>query len=625
MPAASPNAADGTWVDISQYFVSGSVRRGRSVELDQFQAGSMTVVLEAFSRLFDPENTAGTYYGKLLPMRQIRLSAKWQGVVYPLFRGYVQSWGSTVVSDRLFRTTVTCRDAFMRLEQIELPSSAWALEVLRDNPTLWFRLGETSTAQATDSSAGGNYGIYDNVTQGVAGLIPNDADGAVDIGHSTDERVTIRNPALITGYPFTVEAMVKTDGTNPTYAKTIFAGLKTPSTLNVDSLVVEVQQTTQLIRSKLDSSVGGGRYVTGTTRLDDNLPHHIAVAYATTSSHLIYRDGTDETTVTASGTPTWWTAAASGYTIGNLEDTGLGDYGFDGTVDEVVVYDGTALSAARIAAHSLAAKTGWAGDDTGTRVSRFLDAIGWPATLRNIRTGISILGPASWTTGTSALAAMQAWADTEYGAFFVSGDGKITWRSRHYPLLNTDATRSRATFGDIPSGAPILIDDDGLDLYRDATLIRNPVVASRAGGVTVTVRDDNLADQVYGSRSWSSPATQDQADASVRDRASWLLARFKNEYLRCRSLSVSPQTQPAAWPTILGLELGDRITIKRTPLGSGSQISVDQIIESIGWDIPSRFVLQPTFSGSPVDPNVGAYLILDDATAGVLDTAKLGY
>ena len=57
-------------------------------------------------------------------------------------------------------------------------------------------------------------------------------------------------------------------------------------------------------------------------------------------------------------------------------------------------------------------------------------------------------------------------------------------------------------------------------------LIRNPVTASRTGGVSVTVTDA-AGRQKYGDRSYSSPTTQDQDDASVRDRATWLLARYK--------------------------------------------------------------------------------------------------
>ena len=39
----------------------------------------------------------------------------------------------------------------------------------------------------------------------------------------------------------------------------------------------------------------------------------------------------------------------------------------------------------------------------------------------------------------------------------------------------------------------------------------------------------------------------------------------------------------------------------------------------------SKYGLTINFRSSPVDPNVGSYLILDDATYGLLDDALLGY
>jgi len=43
------------WTDVSSYVVSVDTNRGRSSELDSFQAGSCSVVLDNRTRLFDPE------------------------------------------------------------------------------------------------------------------------------------------------------------------------------------------------------------------------------------------------------------------------------------------------------------------------------------------------------------------------------------------------------------------------------------------------------------------------------------------------------------------------------------------------------------------------------------------
>ena len=54
------NLTDITWTDITEHVREVSTSRGRSNELDTYSAGSCQVLLDNRTRLFDPENTAGT-------------------------------------------------------------------------------------------------------------------------------------------------------------------------------------------------------------------------------------------------------------------------------------------------------------------------------------------------------------------------------------------------------------------------------------------------------------------------------------------------------------------------------------------------------------------------------------
>lgn len=652
MPDSGPGAADGTWVSLTEYVAAGQVSRGRNYELDAFEAGTLTVELVTATRLFDPDNTAGAYYGKLLPMRQIRMLAAWQGIWYPIFRGFITSWGTTSVADVKFSTTITARDAFVVLEQRQLPSSAWALEIVKDNPSGWFRLGESETSRVTDSSPNGNYGVYDNCEQGVAGLVVNDADGAVSFAHSQEERVTIQNPNLITGYPFVVSAMIEIGAEDPGGFKTIFAGYPgAPTSINSPGIVFGVTAASASVTpGVLYAKVYDGsatRIAVSRLIVADGLPHHVVWVASSSSTHQFYVDGVAVTTSLSGGAASWPGAPTNGFTIGNITDIGGGDYGFGnndagqsaaslaqggwyvvssrGTIDEVVVWDGTVPSATRFAAHAAAALTGWAEDDTGARVSRFLDALAWPAGLRTVETGISRLGPADWSAGSSVLSVLQGWAETELGQFFIDREGRIVWRSRHYPLTDMASTRSNGVFGDGRNGETLVYADDGFELVRDESLIRNPVQASRKNGVKLAVRDDYYADQVYGDRTWSSPETQDSTDAAVRDRAVWLLNRYKALASRLRSMRLQPRRNPnQLWPQVLGRELGDRITVQRHPAGLDTMVSVDQIIERVSHRF-SPTTWETVWQGSPVDPNVGSYLILDDEVTGLLDSGLLAY
>ncbi len=383
----------------------------------------------------------------------------------------------------------------------------------------------------------------------------------------------------------------------------------------------------------------GSAYVWSSIQVDDNVPHLVSVVASSTSTNdwYIYVDGVDVTTRGAATTKAWPGSPINGYVIGNFTDLLSGDYGFGanadglgvasqeihrGTIDEICVWNGTSVSSSRIAAHGAAA-LGWAGDTTGTRIGRLLDALAWPAASRSIQTGISVLQASDWSAGTTALSVMQQWADTELGLFFMSADNKVTFKSRHSPLLDTTSKVSQATFSDNANPRYQFV-----ELPRDSALIRNPVTAGRRNGITVTVQNTSTTSGTgkYGPRNWAAPSSEDSLDSVVYDRANWLLARFKELGTRLASMTLLPRTDPTnLWPQALGRLIGDRVTVKRTPLGLNSEISLDFIIDGIEHNFGIGPVWTTTFAGSPVDPNVGSYLLLDDVTYGLLDTGLNAY
>ena len=72
---ASPYEVSPVWTDVTSSVRALSTDRGRSDDWDDFY-GSAQVVLNNRTRLFDPFFTSGTYYGKLLPRKQIRITAR---------------------------------------------------------------------------------------------------------------------------------------------------------------------------------------------------------------------------------------------------------------------------------------------------------------------------------------------------------------------------------------------------------------------------------------------------------------------------------------------------------------------------------------------------------------------
>jgi hypothetical protein len=102
-----------TWTDVSSYVQAVTVARGRSYELDDFQAGTCVVTFRNDTGLFDPMYGGGAYFGKLLPNVPIRVRATWNATTYPVFRGFVERWPPARYGGRYHsQTKVTCVDAF---------------------------------------------------------------------------------------------------------------------------------------------------------------------------------------------------------------------------------------------------------------------------------------------------------------------------------------------------------------------------------------------------------------------------------------------------------------------------------------------------------------------------------
>ena len=89
---------------------------------------------------------------------------------------------------------------------------------------------------------------------------------------------------------------------------------------------------------------------------------------------------------------------------------------------------------------------------TSVRLSRLLDSIGFPSTLRDINTGT--LNIQQQTLTTNLLSAMRQCETAENAQFFIANDGKATFRNRNYKLSNAKATTVQATFDNSGSNLP---------------------------------------------------------------------------------------------------------------------------------------------------------------------------
>ena len=126
-----PYVVSPTWTDITSSVRSMSTDRGRSDDWGTF-SGSATVVLNNRERLYDPFYTSGTYYGKLLPRRQIKIEATYGATTYAVFRGFIDGWPPTWTDAGGDSTvTLSCFDAISLLSAAPMPP-VWSSRYIND-------------------------------------------------------------------------------------------------------------------------------------------------------------------------------------------------------------------------------------------------------------------------------------------------------------------------------------------------------------------------------------------------------------------------------------------------------------------------------------------------------------
>jgi hypothetical protein len=602
-----------TWTDVSDFVMSGDVTRGRTTELDKIRAGQCSLVLSNEDRRFDPTHTAGPYWPNVLPMRRLRIRATYDTVTYDVFNGYIDRWEQQYEHPQVAYAIVTATDAFKVLAAKDLPSSAYATEVLADGPAYWWRLGEAASAfTARDSIQGATAHLVGAGTFGASSLISRESDGAFECADTADSGLSYPFPVVTGTDPdFTIEFVMR--ATDPTPAGQWQFSIGTSG--GADLEVRFHDGGTQLDARVF--TVGGTPYTSSETyAVGDGLIHHVAAVVEGGTSLQLYVDGTATGAATTIPTLTW---APSGMTsIGN--NTGFG-FGLIGVLDEVAVYD-QALSAARVAAHAAQVATPWNGDTSGERVERILDTIGWPAADTTIDEGDSIFSSAQLSG--SVLSYLQQAEASEGGLLFVTKDGKIRFRSRHNGF-NLD---SQATFGD---------DDDDLE-YVDIAfdysegLIYNEIRISRSEGVP-QVAEDATSQANYGERTYTSDGLLLASDTEARDRAEFLLAKYRMPVFRTTRMVVQPAGLPDAtvlYPQVLGREIGEKITVRRKPQNVGAWIDQDVIVEGMKHDFQSRFwstefMLSPSVASSTDGSGGDEYLQLDDTDGPGLGFVRLAH
>jgi hypothetical protein len=112
-------------VDLTPDVYSIAIRRGRNIMKDQYEAGTATVRVLDPQGFFNPQNPASPYFGYLVPLRKVRISATTDTAEYFLFSGYVNDYRYTFpVGQETAYVDILCSDAFRLFQMANVATIA---------------------------------------------------------------------------------------------------------------------------------------------------------------------------------------------------------------------------------------------------------------------------------------------------------------------------------------------------------------------------------------------------------------------------------------------------------------------------------------------------------------------
>ena len=283
---------------------------------------------------------------------------------------------------------------------------------------------------------------------------------------------------------------------------------------------------------------------------------------------------------------------------------------------DVVYTTITAVDAFRLAQNAqIATVTGAvAGEYSGTRIGRILDQIDWPASMRDIDTGLTTM-QADPGTPRTALEAMQKVEISEYGSLYVSSSGSFVFQDRAF------------TTGSF-SGTPVAFNDNGTQIpYANAIWILNDVLVynsaqvTRTGGTTQTAINQPSIDK-YFIHSYNQQDLLMQTDAVALDYAQAYIASRAETTVRCDAITLDLYTDNynAGIIAALSLDFFDPVTITTTQPGASDLSKTFQVFGIAHRITPNSWNSEFT----TLEPIIDGF-ILDSTLSGILDTSVLSY
>lgn len=255
-----------------------------------------------------------------------------------------------------------------------------------------------------------------------------------------------------------------------------------------------------------------------------------------------------------------------------------------------------------------------AGETTGTRVGRILDAVGWPSGMRDVDTGNTTVQADPGTVRT-ALSALQTVATTEYGALYMDASGQVVFQERDFTTASV-------------AGTPTVFADDGSGIaYSQLQWILNDAQIFNQANVTATgltkqTASDTDSINTYFLHSYNVSDLLMQTTDEAMNYAKAYVASRKDTSIRADSITLDLTTAnySAGVTAALTLDYFAPVTIKQAQPGGNTLEKTFQIF-GVAHDVrPGRW----TTTFTTLEPIIDGFII-GNTNFGVLGTDVLSY
>lgn len=288
-------------------------------------------------------------------------------------------------------------------------------------------------------------------------------------------------------------------------------------------------------------------------------------------------------------------------------------------VGDVVYTTITAVDAFRLAQNAqISTVTGaTAGQPSGTRINKILDQIGWPASMRDVDTGLTTMqaDPGSPRT---ALEAMQKVEISEYGSLYVSAAGSFVFQDRAFTTASFNGTP--VVFNDNGTGIPYF---NALWILNDV-LVYNSAQVTRTGGTTQNASNQASIDK-YFIHSYNQQDLLMETDAVALNYAKAYVASRAETTVRCDAVVLDLYTKDynAGIIAALDLDFFDPVTVTTTQpaaVGTSTLSKTFQVFGVAHQITPTSWKTEFT----TLEPIIDGF-ILNSTLSGILDTSVLSY